>query len=64
MLIVPFFNVYERDERMTEESKAGMNLNQLTALAHQGKIKEVDLSPTKDVFQQILKELMKLNKKK
>lgn len=45
-------------------AKLGVNLNQLTILAHQGKIKEVDLFSCNDTLKQILKELIKLTKKK
>lgn len=45
-------------------AKLGVNINQLTVLAHQGKIKEVDLFPCNDTLKQILKELLKLTKKK
>lgn len=45
-------------------AKLGVNINQLTVLAHQGKIKEVDLFPCNDTLKQILKELLKITKKK
>lgn len=45
-------------------AKIGVNVNQLTMLAHQGKIKEVDLFPFNDTLKQILKELLKITKKK
>lgn len=41
-------------------AKLGVNLNQLTMLAHQGRIKEVDLFPTNDTLKQILKQLNRL----
>lgn len=44
-------------------AKLGVNLNQLTMLAHQGRIKEVDLFPTNDTLKQILKQLNRLSKK-
>ena len=34
-------------------AKAGNNLNQITTLAHQGKVKAVDLSPVKKVVEEI-----------
>lgn len=45
-------------------AKLGVNINQLTVLAHQGKVKEVDLFSANDTLKQILKELVKLSKKK
>ncbi|PKM56018.1 MAG: plasmid mobilization relaxosome protein MobC [Firmicutes bacterium HGW-Firmicutes-5] len=45
-------------------SKIGNNLNQLTLLAHQGKIKEVNLTKTKEVFSDMWDELCKLVKRK
>lgn len=45
-------------------AKLGVNINQLTMLAHQGKIKEVDLFACNDTLKQILKELLKITKKK
>ena len=45
-------------------AKLGVNVNQLTVLAHQGKIKEVDLFSCNDTLKQILKELVKISKKK
>ena len=45
-------------------AKLGVNINQLTMLAHQGKIKEVDLFACNDTLKQILKQLLKLTKKK
>lgn len=51
-------------ELAKQVSKVGTNLNQLTVLAHQGRIKEVDLFPTKDALQQVLKEIKKLNRHK
>lgn len=44
-------------------AKLGVNVNQLTLLAHQGKIKEVDLFATNDTLKQILKTLTKIAKK-
>lgn len=51
-------------EMIRQIAKIGNNLNQLTMLAHQGKIKEIDLFPTEDALQQILKELKKINRTK
>lgn len=45
-------------------AKLGVNINQLTVLAHQGKVKEVDLFSANDTLKQILKELVSLTKKK
>ena len=45
-------------------AKLGVNINQLTVLAHQGKVQEVDLFSCNDTLKQILKELIKLSKKK
>lgn len=45
-------------------AKLGVNINQLTVLAHQGKIKEVDLFSCNDTLKQILKELVKISKEK
>jgi len=45
-------------------SKIGNNLNQLTVLAHQGKIKEVNLTKTREVFTGLWDELCKLVKGK
>lgn len=47
-----------------ELSKIGNNLNQLTMLAHQGKIKEVNLKKTNETFSGIWDELCKLVKRK
>jgi len=47
-----------------ELSKIGNNLNQLTVLAHQGKIKEVNLTQARDVFSGQWDELCKLVKRK
>jgi hypothetical protein len=47
-----------------ELSKIGNNLNQLTVLAHQGKIKEVNLSQARDTFSGQWDELCKLVKRK
>lgn len=43
--------------------KIGVNLNQLTLLAHQGSIKEVDLFSCKDSLDKILDQLIKLREK-
>lgn len=45
-------------------AKLGVNINQLAILAHQGKIKEVDLYPANDTLKQILKQLIDLSKQK
>jgi hypothetical protein len=47
-----------------ELSKIGNNLNQLTVLAHQGKIKEVNLTQARDTFSGQWDELCKLVKRK
>jgi len=44
--------------------KIGNNLNQLTMLAHQGRIKEVNLTKTSEEISKIWEELCKLLKKK
>lgn len=44
-------------------AKVGVNLNQLTMLAHQGRIKEIDLFSTNDSLKQILKQLNRLARK-
>lgn len=41
-------------------AKLGGNLNQLTMLAHQGAIKEIDLFPTNDTLMEILKQLNRI----
>jgi hypothetical protein len=52
-------------KRMNHElSKIGNNLNQLTVLAHQGKIKEVNLTKTREAFSGLWDELCKLVKRK
>lgn len=52
-------------KRMNHElSKIGNNLNQLTVLAHQGKIKEVNLTKTREAFTGLWDELCKLVKGK
>lgn len=51
-------------ELTKQMAKLGVNLNQLTMLAHQGKIREVDLFATNDTLKQMLKELIKISKKK
>nr|WP_243141158.1 MobC family plasmid mobilization relaxosome protein [Alkaliphilus pronyensis] len=45
-------------------SKIGNNLNQLTVLAHQGKIKEVNLTKVTEAFTGLWDELCKLVKGK
>ncbi|MCI8507272.1 MAG: plasmid mobilization relaxosome protein MobC [Lachnospiraceae bacterium] len=50
-------------EMAKQVAKLGVNVNQLTILAHQGKIKEVDLFSANDTLKQILQQLVKLNKK-
>lgn len=51
-------------KEMTKQmAKLGVNLNQLTMLAHQGKIREVDLFATNDTLKQMLLELIKISKK-
>lgn len=49
-------------EMAKQVSKLGNNMNQLTLLAHQGKIKEVDLFSCNDTLKEILKQLIKLKK--
>lgn len=41
-------------------AKLGVNINQLTMLAHQGVIKEVDLFPANDTLMEILKQLNRI----
>lgn len=43
-------------------AKLGVNINQLTTLAHQGRIKEVDLFACNDTLKQILKKLLEIKK--
>ncbi len=50
-------------ELVKQIAKLGVNVNQLTMLAHQGKIKEVDLFATNDTLKQVLKQLRKIAKK-
>lgn len=50
-------------ELARQVAKIGVNLNQLTILAHEGRITEVDLFATKDSLKQILKQLNQLMKK-
>lgn len=50
-------------ELTKQMAKLGVNLNQLTMLAHQGKIREVDLFATNDTLKQMLLELIKISKK-
>ncbi len=50
-------------EMSKQIAKLGVNVNQLTVLAHQGRIKEADLFSTNDTLKQILQQLVKLNKK-
>lgn len=45
-------------------AKLGVNINQLTVLAHQGKIREVDLFACNDTLKQILRQLVQLTKQK
>lgn len=47
-------------ELIHQLSKAGNNLNQITLLAHQGKIKEIDLSSVKKVVEEIWRSLNSL----
>lgn len=44
-------------------AKLGGNINQLTILARQGRITEVDLFSTNDTLKQILQQLVKISKK-
>lgn len=50
-------------EMAKQIAKLGVNVNQLAVLAHQGRIKEVDLFSTNDTLKQILKQLVKMNQK-
>lgn len=43
-------------------AKLGVNINQLATLAHQGRIKEVDLFACNDTLKQILKKLIEIKK--
>lgn len=43
-------------------AKLGVNINQLTVLAHQGQIKEVDLFACNDTLKQVLKKLIEIKK--
>lgn len=43
-------------------TKVGININQLTTLAHQGRIREVDLFSCNDTLKQILQELIKMKR--
>jgi hypothetical protein len=45
--IIFFDDIKEMNHQL---SKIGNNLNQLTVLAHQGKIKEVNLAKTREAF--------------
>lgn len=47
-------------ELIHQLSKAGNNLNQITLLAHQGKIKAVDLSSVRKVVEEIWQSLNSL----
>ena len=50
--------VIEDVERLVHElSKVGNNLNQLTMLSHQGRIKEVNLKETKEILTKIWDKL-------
>ena len=50
--------VIEDVERLVHElSKVGNNLNQLTMLSHQGRIKEVNLKETKEILTKIWNKL-------
>ncbi len=51
-------------ELVKQIAKLGVNVNQLTMLAHQGKIKEVDLFATNDILKQVLKELRRMARNK
>ncbi|MDE6433712.1 MAG: plasmid mobilization relaxosome protein MobC [Lachnospiraceae bacterium] len=43
-------------------AKLGVNINQLATLAHQGRIKEVDLFACNDTLKQVLKKLIEIKK--
>lgn len=50
--------VIEDVEKLVHElSKVGNNLNQLTMLSHQGRIKEVNLKETKEILNKIWDKL-------
>ncbi|PKM68788.1 MAG: plasmid mobilization relaxosome protein MobC [Firmicutes bacterium HGW-Firmicutes-2] len=59
--IIFFDDIKEMNHQL---SKIGNNLNQLTVLAHQGKIKEVNLTQTRETFTGLWDELCKLVKGK
>lgn len=59
--IIFFDDIKEMNRQL---SKIGNNLNQLTVLAHQGKIKEVNLTKTREAFSGLWDELCKLVKRK
>ena len=58
--IIFFDDIKEMNHQL---SKIGNNLNQLTVLAHQGKIKEVNLTKTREAFSGLWDELCKLVKR-
>lgn len=50
-------------KEMTKQiAKLGVNINQLATLAHQGRIKEVDMFACNDTLKQILKKLTEIKK--
>lgn len=57
-------NFEELKEMNRQLGKMGNNINQLTMLAHQGRIKEVDLSCNNERLSKILDELCKLVEKR
>ncbi|KAB3536341.1 MobC family plasmid mobilization relaxosome protein [Alkaliphilus pronyensis] len=59
--IIFFDDIKEMNHQL---SKIGNNLNQLTVLAHQGKIKEVNLTKVTEAFTGLWDELCKLVKGK
>lgn len=49
-------------EMAKQIAKLGVNINQLATLAHQGRIKEVDMFACNDTLKQILKKLTEIKK--
>lgn len=59
--IIFFDDIKEMNHQL---SKIGNNLNQLTVLAHQGKVKEINLTKAREAFSGLWDELCKLLKGK
>ncbi len=60
----PVIVIFEGKEILRQLSKLGNNINQLTMLAHQGKITAVDLDEVQRVQKKILQELIKILKRR